>query len=150
MVFPIQQKDIYLDPWITLFQDFKEHLQNSDRWIVIGYGFNDEFILEVFKEALTNEKTLIIINPDAGSIQNKFPTEFHDNIDALPIKFGDPNFKIQFEDYVGGTKKIAINLKTPTNDIGFYSTLPLLKIHVSSSNDRFEPFKFATSDGNVE
>ena len=147
MVFPIQQKDLYLDPWITLFQDLKEHLQSLDRWIVIGYGFNDEFILEVFKEALTNKKTLVIINPEACFIRNKFPLELRGNIDALPIKFGDPHFKAQFNDYIDATKKIVINLKTPANDIGFYSTSTLLNMHVSGPDGRFKPFKYTSSRG---
>jgi len=48
MLYPIQQKDLYLHPWITLFDEFKYGLEVCDRWYVVGYGFNDEFIFEIF------------------------------------------------------------------------------------------------------
>ena len=69
MLYPIQQKDLYLYPWFDLFYRFKEDLQRIKTWIVIGYSFNDEFILNMFREALRNgDHRLILVSPDADNI----------------------------------------------------------------------------------
>jgi len=67
MLYPIQQKDLYLHPWITLFQELKFGLKACDRWYIIGYAFNDPFILEIFEESFTSQKRMIIINPHKGN-----------------------------------------------------------------------------------
>ena len=82
MILPIQQKDLYLHPWFTLFQDLKIGLSTTKIWYVIGYAFNDEYILDMFEEALLADKDtkLVIINPDAKQIQKKFSNEVVDCI----------------------------------------------------------------------
>jgi|CXWL01.1.fsa_nt_gi hypothetical protein len=120
MLFPIQQKDLYLHPWITLFQNLKNGLHDCHNWIVVGYSFNDEFIFEVFKEAFyeNDGKILTIIDPDAKEIRSKFPSELQNRINPLPIKFGDKNFGIQFTDYMQHVKTIEIRIKTESKLVG--------------------------------
>lgn len=96
MLFPIQQKDLYLDPWITFFQHFKLSLKHLPSWVVVGYAFNDEFIREIFIEALTSSKKMYIINPHASEIIQKFPEEKRQYIRAIDMKFGDDNFQQNF------------------------------------------------------
>lgn len=110
MLFPIQQKDLYLHPWFTLFQDLKSGLNLKAHWYVIGYAFNDEFIKNVFQESLRDQKKLVIINPKAAQIKNKFHKSVRDKIDILPIKFGDEFFALQFKDYLDGVKTLVIRL----------------------------------------
>lgn len=88
LIFPIQQKDLYLEPWINQFLHFKQALEETKEWIVIGYSFTDEFILKMFEEAITDAKQMVIINPDAERLQALFPPELQENIVPLPIKFG--------------------------------------------------------------
>lgn len=52
MIYPIQQKDLYLYPWFDLFKQFKANLDHTKCWIFIGYGFNDEFITNMILETL--------------------------------------------------------------------------------------------------
>ena len=110
MLFPMQQKDLYLHPWFTLFQDLKLGLSNKIIWYVIGYAFNDEFIKNAFQEALESDsgKKLVIINPKAEQIKDKFIESVRNQIDVLPIKFGDEFFESQFEDYVKKVKTIVL------------------------------------------
>jgi len=96
MLFPIQQKDLYLDPWITFFQHFKLGLKQLPHWVVVGYAFNDEFIREIFIEALTSSKRMYIINPHASEIIQKFPEEKRQYIKAIQMKFGDDYFQQNF------------------------------------------------------
>ena len=110
MLFPMQQKDLYLHPWFTLFQDLKLGLSEKIILYVIGYAFNDEFIKNAFQEALENNsyKKLVIINPKAEQIKDKFIESVRNQIDVLPIKFGDKFFESQFEDYVKKVKTIVL------------------------------------------
>jgi len=96
MLFPIQQKDLYLDPWITFFQHFKLSLKQILTWVVVGYAFNDEFIREIFIEALTSSKRMYIINPHASEIIQKFPEKKRQYIRPIQMKFGDDNFQQHF------------------------------------------------------
>jgi hypothetical protein len=52
MIYPIQQKDLYLYPWFDLFKQFKTDLDHMKNWIFIGYSFNDEFITNIILEIL--------------------------------------------------------------------------------------------------
>ena len=109
MIFPIQQKNMYLSPWDVQFQHFKKSLQDSTEWIVIGYAFNDEFILNVFKEALKDDKKLVIIDPNAIEIKDKkFGKD--NSVISLPIKFGTKYFELQLQDYQRGIKSINVLL----------------------------------------
>jgi len=112
MIFPIQQKNLYLYPWINQFLHFKQALQETQEWIVIGYAFNDEFILNVFKEALTPQKKLIIINPHAEELKQLFPKELHDSIIPLPMRFGGKLFKEQLSDFRNQVRELEIEIET--------------------------------------
>ena len=118
MLYPIQQKDLYLNPWMALFDEFKEGLLKCDHWYFVGYGFNDLFIFEIIKEALTNEKRLIIINPHAKKIKEKFPKEFHDKIMLLPIKFCGKYFKKDFEDFAKNRRTIEVEIEITATHFG--------------------------------
>jgi len=127
MLFPIQQKDLYLSPWNSLFQDFKNGLIDCGVWYVIGYAFNDEFIRNVFIEELKlrSGTVLVIIGPSADQIVQKFPQEYRKNIVALPIKFGSKYFPRQIQDYRGGVRTLKIIVKTKSPSIGFKSSIPI-------------------------
>ena len=139
MVFPIQQKDLYLHPWITLFQDLKRGLKDFNEWIVIGYAFNDEFIFEIFKESFSREKKLVLINSSGDRIKDKFPKEKHNQIVVLPIKFGDKYFPSQIEDYFEGVRTLNVKVKTTSPYVGFYSSLKIQELKMIS------PEKLVTS-----
>lgn len=138
MIFPIQQKDLYLHPWITLFQDLKRNLKTLPTWIVIGYAFNDEFIFEIFKEALVNEKKLVIINPHARDLKKKFPEKLREKIIALPIKFGDSYFPRHVSDFFKGIRTLDIRLRTNSQTVGFKSSLPIQYLSAETSSGKFE------------
>ena len=114
MLFPIQQKDLYLHPWFTLFQDLKLGLSSTETWYVIGYAFNDEFIRNAFQESLVDNssKTLILIDPKANGIKNKFSQHVQTQIHVLPIKFGNKFFDLQFSDHTQNVKTVVMKFKT--------------------------------------
>ncbi|MCH7851120.1 MAG: SIR2 family protein, partial [Nanoarchaeota archaeon] len=127
MLYPIQQKDLYLHPWTTLFQHLRHGLKTCDLWYVIGYGFNDEFVLNSFIEAFSDKKRLIIINPHAKDLVKKFPEKYHQYITLLPIKFGNEKFPKQFEDFNKGIKTLLCKVKTKSRLIGLTSNFRILR-----------------------
>ena len=129
MLFPIQQKDLYLHPWFTLFQDLKIGLSATKIWYVIGYAFNDEFIRNAFQESLADDpsKILILIDPKANNIKNKFSQHAQTQIHMLPIKFGNKFFDLQFSDYTQNVKTVVMKFKTTALPKG-----PVIKIKCSN------------------
>ena len=123
MLFPIQQKDLYLHPWFALFSDLRQGLQTKSIWYVVGYAFNDEFIRNVFQEILVSapDKKLVLVNPDAENIVYKFSENIRNKIDILPIEFGTEFFDLQFTDYVSSAKTITIRICTGSTVIGIKS-----------------------------
>jgi len=136
MLFPIQQKDLYLFPWNSLFQDFKRGLMVCNKWYVVGYAFNDEFIRNVFIEELKLKPnpTLVIIGPSSDQIVQKFPQEFRDKIISLPIKFGSKYFSRQIRDFSEGVRTLKIMVKTHCPMIGFKSSIPLIGGRITKIN----------------
>ena len=130
MLFPIQQKDLYLHPWFALFTDFKYGLMHTEKWYVVGYAFNDDFIRNVFVEQL-KQKTkpaLVIINTSVKDIILKFPSELREKIVLLPIKFGSKYFPSQINDFLNGVRTLTVKVKTMhNNEIGFKSSLPFVQ-----------------------
>lgn len=69
MLYPIQQKDLYLRPWMDLLAQFKLDLSQRDCWLFIGYSFQDEFIRTVIKEALhSGPKRMVVLHPHPSDI----------------------------------------------------------------------------------
>ena len=133
MLFPIQQKNLYLHPWFPMLADLRDGLVSQDRWYVIGYAFNDEYIRNMFEEVLRSDKDkkLVIINPDAKQIQKKFSNEVIDCIDILPILFGGEHFGRQFEDYIKSTITLAVRILTRSETIHIKSNLEITQVNVS-------------------
>jgi len=113
MLFPIQQKDLYKNPWIHLFREFKIGLQSLNLWYIIGYAFNDEFILETFREEFTGDKQMVIINPHASDIKENIFNN-RENVTVLPIKFGNKYFPYDFADFSDDTRTLEIEIRAKT------------------------------------
>ncbi len=73
MLYPIQQKDLYLYPWFEMFSGLKRDLDIAQHLIVIGYGFNDEFVRGAFKQAMRrNQKRVVFMAPHATRIWREY------------------------------------------------------------------------------
>ena len=130
MLFPIQQKDLYLQPWFTLLQDLKVGLSAKEKWYVVGYAFNDEFIRNMFEESLErSDVKLVIIDPKAEEIKKKFSELVRDKIGVLPIKFGEASFGWQFADYSANVKTVTVSSCYYTNS---QTSDKIIKIQSSS------------------
>jgi hypothetical protein len=74
IIYPVQEKQIYKDPFSDMFIRLKESLELSDYCFVVGYSFRDEEIRGIFDDAMferdkKGRKTKIfLIDPNAEAI----------------------------------------------------------------------------------
>ena len=102
-------------PGLTCFID---DLKHTKTWIVIGYSFNDEFILNMFVESLVLDRDhkLILVTPNPNGVVKRFSpdnvtkvfssrtkkdVDFRGNIVLVKKEFGGPNFKEVNEEIIG-------------------------------------------------
>jgi hypothetical protein len=69
MVYPIQQKELYLEPYISMFKQLNRQLRLKPVWIVIGYSFNDPVIQEIFVRNSSEDKRIVLVHPDARKVK---------------------------------------------------------------------------------
>ncbi len=96
MVYPIQQKELYLEPYVTMFKQLNNELAKKNIWIVIGYSFNDPIIHSIFTQNATPEKKIIFVHPQASKLVEKFRLfdgQFNLKITSIDKKFGESNYR---------------------------------------------------------
>lgn len=90
MIYPIQEKYIYRDPFFYMFAHLKKILEDSKFCLVIGYSFRDYAITNIFIDSVKTNKNLriILIGPQAESTISKYLSEIKRNIIPINEKFG--------------------------------------------------------------
>lgn len=88
MIYPIEEKQLYLDPYVCLFERLNYELKKNDIWIVIGYSFGDQVISNVFEEESNQFTKLIIVGPHAKDISKRLPG-FKGTIYPIQFRFAD-------------------------------------------------------------
>lgn len=90
MIYPMQEKEVYKDPFFELFTRLKASLLSEMICIVIGYSFGDEHIRNIFFDAVKSnpEIRIILINPNAQKIRDDLEP-IKDKIEPIEGKFGE-------------------------------------------------------------
>ena len=87
MLYPLAEKELYLEPYVSMLVRLNRELQRKPIWIVIGYSFNDPVIREIFlKNWLPMKHHLVLIHPEAEEIFSKKLNDIH--VDTLERYFG--------------------------------------------------------------
>ena len=71
MVYPIAEKELYTDPYISMLLRLNRELEKKSTWIIIGYSFNDPIIREIFLRNSSSTKHLILVHPRAKDVFNR-------------------------------------------------------------------------------
>ena len=71
MLYPIAEKKLYLEPYISMLVRLNRELKRKKIWLVVGYSFNDPVIQEIFRKNWSVSKQLILVHPKATEIINK-------------------------------------------------------------------------------
>ena len=96
MIYPTNDKPLYLEPWVSLLVLFRNALDKSKNWIVMGYSFNDEYLRGVFEEKLkSGDHRLVIIGKEGKKIAK---TRFKGNKSVLGLKCEFDNLKTCVDD----------------------------------------------------
>ena len=96
MVYPIQEKQLYLEPYITMFRQLNHELAARENWVVIGYSFNDPIILSIFLENASDQKRMIVVDPHASEFISKIDDiDISQGLKMCPIddKFGEEDYR---------------------------------------------------------
>lgn len=89
MIYPIQQKELYLEPYISMFKLLNSELKEKKIWIVVGYSFNDPIIREIFIRNSKKDKLIIYVHPQAQYIRNDKLKNVEGRFCPISKKFGE-------------------------------------------------------------
>ena len=93
MIYPIQQKELYLEPYISMFKIMNSELKSKPIWIIVGYSYNDPIIREIFIRNSDENKRIIYVHPEAFRIREEKLANIRGQFILLNKKFGEIDYK---------------------------------------------------------
>ena len=102
ILYPIQQKDTLVPPYFDMFYAFRQALELTKKWIVVGYSFADEIIRAMLARASTADTILVLVHPDNDAAKNiESEPGWQGKLRHISAKFGLDSTN----------KQIALNLR---------------------------------------
>ena len=106
MIYPIAEKQLYLDPYISMLLRLNRELDGKSVWIVIGYSFNDPIVREIFVKSSDANKHLVLVHPEAEKVCSTKLAEFKGIKTLIPARFGlEEGFRIVNHKIIESLKK---------------------------------------------
>jgi len=68
MLYPIEEKAMYEEPYVILLNIFRKDLRNAPKWLFIGYSFNDPVLLRIIEYCSDDAKKIAIVHPEASRL----------------------------------------------------------------------------------
>lgn len=68
MIYPIAEKELYFDPYISMLLRLNRELESKSVWVVIGYSFNDPIVREIFLRKSNARKHLVLVHSKARDV----------------------------------------------------------------------------------
>ncbi len=103
MLYPIAEKELYLEPYISMLTRLNRELKRNPIWIVIGYSFNDPVIREIFIKNWSTSKKLVLVHPRATKILNRrltrikgYPLEKYFGLTRPESVIGEKNLRADY------------------------------------------------------
>jgi len=93
MIYPIAEKQLYLDPYLSMLLRLNKELERKRIWVVIGYSFNDPIIQTIFLKKSKLDKHLILVNPNAQKVYDMQLQGFDGKKSLINKRFGLDDFK---------------------------------------------------------
>lgn len=87
MIYPIQAKYIYNEPFLSIFNTMKKSLQDAEYTVIVGHSLRDDAIKAIFSDYI---KKGILIDPHAGDILKYNAPELQHKIIAIDKEFESP------------------------------------------------------------
>jgi len=71
MLYPIEEKDLFVEPYQTMYLMLNRELAAARHWIVVGYSFGDRILRELFIQSSQRGTNLIILHPHATKVAER-------------------------------------------------------------------------------
>lgn len=68
MLYPIEEKELYVEPYLTMFEQLNSELSSAPLWIIVGYSFGDRFIRDVFIRNSKGDKRIVLLHPHGSEV----------------------------------------------------------------------------------
>jgi len=92
LIYPVQEKYIYQDPYFEIFHLFQEKLKRTPLCIIIGYSFRDNAVNNIFYNSIkeNHQLKIFLIDPSATVIKSKMRIELQRNVYQIDRCLDDP------------------------------------------------------------
>ncbi len=91
MLYPIEEKDLYVEPYETMYLVLNRELAQRPWWIAIGYSFGDRIIRGIFERNSRQETRLVLVHPRANEIATRL-AGFKGTIRPVQARFGESDY----------------------------------------------------------
>ncbi|MGD0588335.1 MAG: SIR2 family protein [Thermoplasmata archaeon] len=93
MLYPIEEKTLYTEPYLTMYQLLNRELAQDPNWVVVGYSFGDRVIRDIFLRNSTDNSHLILIHPRADEIAKRL-IGCRAMVSVMKQKFGEGDLSL--------------------------------------------------------
>ena len=93
MLYPIEEKELYFEPYLTMFQQLNRELASTQMWVVIGYSFADRFIREIFIHNSSKGTRMVLLHPSAKDVAARL-SGFKGRLEIVESKFGEGDLMV--------------------------------------------------------
>ncbi len=90
MLYPIEQKDTFVPPYLDMFYSLDVALRQSNKWLVIGYSFADDILRAMFARSSKPDTVMVLVHTDE-SVAKRVKEEpgWKGQIRSITTKFGE-------------------------------------------------------------
>jgi len=98
IVYPIEEKQLYVEPYMTMFHQLNRELRNTEKWVVVGYSFGDKIVRDMFVRCSTPQIRMALIHTHGKEVKVRLEEEgFEGKIATYTSPFSDNLDPVVFE-----------------------------------------------------
>jgi len=102
MVYPMLDKELYVEPYMTMFNELYRQLTQRNLWAAVGYSFGDRIIRDMFLRASRPSVRLVLLHSHANRIVKELERDgFKGRLVPLEERFAsgdDERISLAFKD----------------------------------------------------
>jgi len=87
MLYPIEEKALFVEPYMTMYLQLNRELATTPYWFVIGYSFGDRFVRDIFIRNSKQSVRMVLLHPHAEDIAKRLDG-FKGRLEPVQERFG--------------------------------------------------------------
>ena len=91
MLYPIEEKELYVEPYETMYLMLNRELAQRPRWVAVGYSFGDRIVRDIFERNSSNATRMVLVHPRAHEIASRLPA-FRGTMKPVQARFGESDY----------------------------------------------------------